>query len=120
MALADLESAVRTIRRGMIVVFNDAAYGAEIHQYGIQGVTQRPMAIPDVDFAGIARSLGAGGATIRTLDDLGKVQDWIDSEAAGVFLADCRVSDTIVAPYMAEIVAAAAKARTVQIVPATA
>jgi thiamine pyrophosphate-dependent acetolactate synthase large subunit-like protein len=120
MALADLESAVRTIRRGVIVVFNDAAYGAEVHQYGSQGVTRRPMAIPDVDFAGIARSLGAGGATIRTLADLGKVRDWIGSEAEGVFLADCRVSDTIVAPYMAEIVAAAAKARPVQIEPATA
>lgn len=119
MALADLESAVRTIRRGVIVVFNDAAYGAEVHQYGAQGVTRRPMAIPVVDFAGIARSLGAGGATIRTLEDLGKVQDWIDSGAEGVFLADCRVSGAIVAPYMAEIVAAAARARPVQTEPAT-
>ncbi|WP_253908638.1 thiamine pyrophosphate-binding protein, partial [Arthrobacter sp. H41] len=38
MALADLESVVRTVRRGVIVVFNDAAYGAEIHQYASQGV----------------------------------------------------------------------------------
>ncbi|MBG6183509.1 thiamine pyrophosphate-dependent acetolactate synthase large subunit-like protein [Arthrobacter sp. CAN_A214] len=111
MALADLESVVRTVRRGVIVVFNDAAYGAEIHQYGIQGVTQQPMAIPDVDFAGMARSLGADGATIRTLGDLDQLRTWLHSGADGVFLADCRVSSAVVAPYMAEIVAASAKSR---------
>ncbi|MBG6217778.1 thiamine pyrophosphate-dependent acetolactate synthase large subunit-like protein [Arthrobacter sp. CAN_A6] len=111
MALADLESVVRTVRRGVIVVFNDAAYGAELHQYGIQGVTKQPMIIPDVDFAGMARSLGADGATIRTLGDLDQLRTWLSSGADGVFLADCRVSSTVVAPYMAEIVAASAKSR---------
>ncbi|WP_026549260.1 thiamine pyrophosphate-binding protein [Arthrobacter sp. Br18] len=111
MALADLESVVRTVRRGVIVVFNDAAYGAEIHQYGAQGVTQQPMTIPDVDFAGMARSLGAHGATIRTMGDLDILRAWLNSAADGVFLADCRVSSTVMAPYMSEIVAASAKAR---------
>ncbi len=78
------------------------------------------MTIPDVDFAGMARSLGADGATIRTLDDLDTLRAWLTSEANGVFLADCRVSSTVVAPYMAEIVAMSAKARAATLEPAVA
>lgn len=110
MALADLESVVRTVRSGVIVVFNDAAYGAEIHQYGVQGVTMSPMMIPDVDFAGMARALGAQAATVHSLKDLDALRDWAAAGARGVFLADCRVSMSIRAPYMAEIVEAAARA----------
>jgi thiamine pyrophosphate-dependent acetolactate synthase large subunit-like protein len=111
MALADLESVIRTVRRGVIVVFNDAAYGAEIHQYGVQGVTQQPMNIPDVDFAGIARSLGGSGMTVHTIEDLEVLRDWLSSGSDGVFVADCRVSRSVCAPYMSEIVAASAKAK---------
>lgn len=65
MAMADLESVVRTVRKGVIVVFNDAAYGAEIHQYGTQGVTQQPMTIPDVDFSAMVRAgPGPSGTTL--------------------------------------------------------
>ena len=34
------------------MIFNDAAYGAEVHQYGVRGIDERPMLIPEVDFAG--------------------------------------------------------------------
>ena len=38
MALADLESAVRVAGgRGLAVVWNDAAYGAEVNLYGLEG-----------------------------------------------------------------------------------
>src|SRR5690606_41651371 len=46
MALADLETAVRTAGgRGLAVVWNDAAYGAEVHVYGRQGLAEEPMLI---------------------------------------------------------------------------
>jgi acetolactate synthase I/II/III large subunit len=107
MGLADLESVVRSVRRGVIVVFNDAAYGAEIHQYGVRGIDTAPMLIDEVDFAGIAGALGAQTAVIRELGDLRALETWVASGVDGVFLADCRVSRTVVAPYMAEVVAAA-------------
>jgi acetolactate synthase-1/2/3 large subunit len=105
MGLADLETAVRSIHRGVIVIFNDAAYGAEIHQYGIRGVDTAPMLIDEVDFAALGRALGAEGAVVRTLDDLAELESWFARTERGVFVADCRVSREIVAPYMAEIVA---------------
>lgn len=107
MGLADLETVVRTVRRGVIVIFNDAAYGAEVHQYGVRGIDERPMLIPEVDFAGVARALGAEAAVVRTLEDLDRLAAWIDSDVDGVFLADLRVSREVVAPYMHEVVAAA-------------
>jgi thiamine pyrophosphate-dependent acetolactate synthase large subunit-like protein len=109
MGLADLETVVRSVRRGVLLIFNDAAYGAEVHQYGVRGIDERPMLIPEVDFAGVATALGAQAAVIRTLDDLSALETWLASGADGVFLADMRVSREVVAPYMHEVVAAATK-----------
>jgi thiamine pyrophosphate-dependent acetolactate synthase large subunit-like protein len=107
MGLADLESVVRTVRHGVILIFNDAAYGAEVHQYGVRGIDEGPMLIPEVDFAAVAAAFGARSAVIRELGDLDALERWLASGAEGVFLCDLRVSREVVAPYMHEVVAAA-------------
>lgn len=107
MALADLESAVRVAGgRGMAVVWNDGAYGAEVNLYGLKGVAQEPMLIPEVDFAGLARSVGAEGVIVRTLADLDRLQSWAAEDAASrpFFLLDCRISGAVIAPYQHEII----------------
>ena len=107
MALADLESAVRVAAgRGLAVVWNDAAYGAEVHLYGLQGLARQPMLIPEVDFAGLARSVGAEGVVVRTLDDLEALSQWAARPASErpFLLLDCRISGTVVAPYQQEII----------------
>ncbi|MCP2032246.1 thiamine pyrophosphate-dependent acetolactate synthase large subunit-like protein [Okibacterium sp. HSC-33S16] len=103
MALADLDSVIRTAKRGVIVVWNDAAYGAEIHMYGRMGLGTTPMLIDEADFAGIARSLGGRGDVIRSLDDFADFDKWVESGADGVYLLDCRISASVVAPYQEEI-----------------
>ncbi|MCU1416936.1 MAG: thiamine pyrophosphate protein central region, partial [Schumannella sp.] len=110
MGLADLETVVRSVRRGVVLIFNDAAYGAEVHQYGVRGVDETPMLIPEVDFAGVAAAFGATSAVVRQLDDLAALETWLASGDDGVFLADLRVSREVVAPYMHEVVAAATAA----------
>lgn len=109
MALADLESVVRTASSAVIVVFNDSAYGAEVHQYGTKGVHEQPMQIGGVDFAALARAVGAKGRVIERLTDLAYLRAWVDSGAQGTFLVDCRISPTVVAPYMHEIQAVATR-----------
>lgn len=107
MALADLESAVRVAAgRGLAVVWNDAAYGAEVHLYGLQGLAREPMLIPEVDFAGLARSVAAEGVVVRTLDDLEALSQWAARPASErpFLLLDCRISGTVVAPYQQEII----------------
>ncbi|HSO15729.1 MAG TPA: thiamine pyrophosphate-dependent enzyme, partial [Arthrobacter sp.] len=102
MGLSDLESLIAAARSAIVVIYNDAAYGAEIHQYGSQGLTEKPMLIPEVDFSGIARALGAESAIIRSLADLSALQDWIDAGAHGTFVADCRITSTVRAPWLSE------------------
>jgi len=109
MALADLDTVIRTVSSGVVIVFNDAAYGAEVHQYGSRGLAHAPMLIDEVDFAGIARALGGHGLTIDTLADLDGLAEWVADGAHGVLLLDCRISTTVVAPYLAEMVAHAAQ-----------
>jgi len=107
MAVADLETAVRTAGgRGMAVVWNDAGYGAEVHLYGRKGLATGPMLIPDVDFAGLARAVGAEGVVVRTLADLDRLASWVATPATErpFLLLDCRISPTVVAPYQQEII----------------
>ncbi len=107
MALADLESAVRVAGgRGLAVVWNDGAYGAEVNLYGLKGVAEAPMRIPEVDFAGLARAVGAEGVVVRTLADLDALADWTarPADERPFLLLDCRISTTVIAPYQQEII----------------
>lgn len=106
MAIADLETAVRTARgRGIAVVWNDAAYGAEIHLYGRKGLAEPPMRIPETDFAALATAVGAEGLVVRELADLDRLAAWTAEPLAErrFLLLDCRISDRVMAPYQEEI-----------------
>jgi thiamine pyrophosphate-dependent acetolactate synthase large subunit-like protein len=107
MALADLESAVRVARgRGIAVVWNDAAYGAEVNLYGLKGLAKEPMLIPEVDFADFAAAVGAEGVVVRSLSDLDRLESWAAGDTASrrFLLLDCRISGTVIAPYQQEII----------------
>ncbi|GAB3700738.1 thiamine pyrophosphate-binding protein [Corynebacterium nasicanis] len=105
MALADAETVLRRVEatggRCLIVVVNDAAYGAEVHQYGWQGVPEEAMLIPEVDFTAVLGAFGARGSVVRTLEDLREAEKWLAAGGSGTWVLDCRVSRTVVAPYLA-------------------
>lgn len=109
MALADLESLARATRRGVLIVVNDAAYGAEVHQFGAAtlGLDETPMRIPEVDFAALGAAVGCRSAVVRTLDDLEVARQFVESAAQGLLVLDCRVSAEVVAPYITEMAEAA-------------
>lgn len=107
MAIADLESAVRSAGgRGCAVIWNDAAYGAEVHLYGLKGLAEDPMLIPQVDFAAFAAAVGAEGVVAETLADLDRLATWSaqPAEERPFLLLDLRVSPAVVAPYQQEII----------------
>ena len=109
MALADLESAVRVAAgHGIAVVWNDAAYGAELNLYGLKGLAQPPMRIPEVDFAALADAVGAEGVTVTRLADLDRLRSWTAEpvERRRFLVLDCRISPDVVAPYQREVIAA--------------
>ncbi|WP_336645901.1 thiamine pyrophosphate-binding protein [Microbacterium sp. USHLN186] len=107
MAIADLESAVRAAAgRGVAVIWNDAAYGAEVNLYGLKGLAEAPMLIPEVDFAAFAAAVGAEGVVVRTLDDLERLRAWaVEPVSQRSFLVlDLRISGKVIAPYQEEII----------------
>ncbi|MCK2022412.1 thiamine pyrophosphate-binding protein [Microbacterium sp. kSW2-24] len=107
MAIADLESAVRAAAgRGAAVIWNDAAYGAEVNLYGLKGLAEAPMRIPEVDFAAFAAAVGAEGVVVRTLADLDRLESWAAEDPATrrFLLLDLRISGDVIAPYQQEII----------------
>ena len=104
MGLPDLHALVHTAPSAVVLVFNDACYGAEIQQYGSQGLDERIMEIEQIDFATVAQGFGALGVVINTLDDLDQVQQWVHDGAHSTLVVDMRISRNVVAPYMEEIV----------------
>ncbi|WP_404287470.1 thiamine pyrophosphate-binding protein [Glutamicibacter arilaitensis] len=104
MGLADLDALVRTSRSAAVLIFNDGCYGAEVHQYGSQGLDTGIMEIEQADFAKLAEGFGATGAVIHTMEDLDLVDQWVKAGAKGTFVIDLRISRNVVAPYIEEIV----------------
>ncbi len=107
MALSDLDTAIRSTRgRGIAVVFNDAAYGAEVNLYGLKGLDKSPMLIDEIDFAALATAAGGQGVAVRSLTDLDAVEEWKATpvEDRKFLLLDLRISGSIIAPYQEEVI----------------
>ncbi|WP_210602810.1 thiamine pyrophosphate-binding protein [Brevibacterium oceani] len=107
MALSDLDTAIRSAGgRGIAVVFNDAAYGAEVNLYGLKGLEKSPMLIDEIDFAALATAAGGHGVEVRSLADLDVVEEWTVTpvEDRKFLLLDLRISGAIIAPYQEEVI----------------
>ncbi|MBT8162396.1 MULTISPECIES: thiamine pyrophosphate-binding protein [Arthrobacter] len=85
MGISELETAVRLKLPLVCIVYNDAAYGAEVHHFAghDDSVDLDSVTFPDTDIAAIARGFGAEGVTVRTLDDLQPVREWADAFRSG-------------------------------------
>jgi len=76
MSAVELSTVVRLGLPMVIVVYNDAAYGAEVHHFGPDGHPLDTVTFPDADLAGIGRGFGCHGLTVRTVADLDHVRQW--------------------------------------------
>ncbi|HTU71902.1 MAG TPA: thiamine pyrophosphate-binding protein [Trebonia sp.] len=90
MGVAELETAVRLGRPMLVAVYNDAAYGAEVHHFGA-GTDLGAVTFPDSDIAAIARGFGAAGVTVRAPHDMAAVQAWA-LNPAGVLVVDAKIA----------------------------
>jgi thiamine pyrophosphate-dependent acetolactate synthase large subunit-like protein len=91
MGAAELETVVRLGLPMVVVVYDDAAYGAEVHHFGPQGLPLETVRFPETDFASIARGYGFEAVTVRGADDLPPVADWLAGPRDAPLLVDAKV-----------------------------
>lgn len=78
----------------LVVVVNDAGYGAEVHDFAPVGVPVSIAQFPIRDWAGAARALAARAATVRQIADLAVVEEWL-ADPSGPLVLDCRVDPQV-------------------------
>jgi thiamine pyrophosphate-dependent acetolactate synthase large subunit-like protein len=92
MGISELETAVRLRLPMVIVVYDDEAYGAEVHHFGPEGYPLDTVKFPPVDIAQIARGFGCAAARVRQRGDLGPVAEWLDGPRDRPLLIDAKVT----------------------------
>lgn len=102
MGVAELETVARLGLPMLLVVYNDAAYGAEVHHFRPSGAPLDLVRFPDTDLAAIARGFGLAGCTVRTPDDLAAVRDWLAGPRERALLVDAKIEPTVVADWLEE------------------
>jgi len=93
MGAVELETAVRLRLGILVIVYNDSAYGAEVHLFpGSTPKEQEIVRFPDTDIATIARGYGCDAVTVRSLDDLGGVSAWLESDRNRPLVIDAKIT----------------------------
>ncbi|HZD02129.1 MAG TPA: thiamine pyrophosphate-binding protein [Actinomycetes bacterium] len=91
MAIAELETVVRLGLAMVIVIYDDEAYGAEVHHFGPDGYPLDTVRFPPTDIASIGRGFGCEGVTVRSRDDLKAVDDWVRGPRDKPLVIDAKV-----------------------------
>jgi acetolactate synthase I/II/III large subunit len=92
MGISELETAVRLALPMVIVVYDDQAYGAEVHHFGPDGHPLETVRFPAADLAAIARGYGCDAVSVRSVADLEPVRDWLDTRPPHPMLIDAQVT----------------------------
>ena len=101
LALPELDTLARLGLPVLVVVWNDAAYGAEVHHFGPLGQDVGIARFADADLAAIARGAGVAAVTVRSPADLAAVGEWA-AAPGGPLLVDAKVDPGICADWLAE------------------
>jgi thiamine pyrophosphate-dependent acetolactate synthase large subunit-like protein len=83
------------------VIYNDAAYGAEVHHFRPMGQAVDVVQFPDTDFAALARAAGCHGVTVRSVADLDAVRRWL-ALRDGPLVVDAKIDPDVCAAWLEE------------------
>jgi acetolactate synthase I/II/III large subunit len=96
LALPEFETLGRLGLPLLVVIYDDAAYGAEVHHFRPMGQAVDLAQFPDTDFVGLARAAGCAATT--ELDD---VRAWV-TDPQGPMVLDAKIDPDIVAEWLEE------------------
>jgi thiamine pyrophosphate-dependent acetolactate synthase large subunit-like protein len=102
MGISELETAVRLKLPLVVIVYNDNAYGAEVHHFGPEGVDLESVTFPQTDIASIARGYGATALTVRSVADLSPVKAWLAGPQDAPLVIDAKIASDGGAWWLAE------------------
>jgi thiamine pyrophosphate-dependent acetolactate synthase large subunit-like protein len=102
MGISELETAVRLGVDLLVVVYDDEAYGAEVHHFGAEGQPVDTVTFPPVDIAAIGAGFGCAAATVRGLADLAPVADWLSGLRDRPMVVDAKVTRARPSWWLAE------------------
>ncbi|MDQ0989231.1 thiamine pyrophosphate-binding protein [Streptomyces sp. V3I7] len=91
MGAAELDTVRRLGLPMVVVVYNDDAYGAEVHHFGPDGHPLQTVEFPPTDIAAVGRGYGFETVTVRTPADLKAVADWVAGPRSAPLLIDAKV-----------------------------
>ena len=91
MGVADLETAARLALGLLVVIYDDAGYGAEVHHF--TGADHTTVTFPDRDLAEIGRGFGCEGLVVRSAADLSGITTWLDGPRDRPLVVDAKVVD---------------------------
>ena len=100
-ALPEFETLGRLGLPILVVIYNDAAYGAEVHHFRPMGQAVDLAQFPDTDFAALARAAGCEGITARSIADLESLRAWLERRD-GPMVVDAKVDPDICAEWLEE------------------
>jgi len=92
MGISELETAVRLGIGMVIVVYDDEAYGAEVHHFGPDGDPVDTVRFPSADIAAIGRGFGCDGIVVRSVADLDGVRSWLAGPRDRPLVIDAKVT----------------------------
>jgi thiamine pyrophosphate-dependent acetolactate synthase large subunit-like protein len=102
MGISELETAVRLGLDLLIVVYDDEAYGAEMHHFGPEGYPLDHVRFPPADLAAIGRGFGCEGVTVGGPDDLAAVREWVLGPRERPMVVDAKVTRAEPSWWLAE------------------
>jgi thiamine pyrophosphate-dependent acetolactate synthase large subunit-like protein len=92
MGISELETVVRLGLPMVIIVYDDEAYGAEVHHFGPDGHPLGTVRFPPADIAAIGRGFGCAGVTVRAPADLEPVRAWLAGPRDRPLVIDAKVT----------------------------
>ena len=92
MGISELETAVRLALPMVIVIYDDEAYGAEVHHFSPGGHPLDLVRFPPADIAAIGRGFGCDALTVRRPSDLLPVREWLSGPRTAPLVIDAKVT----------------------------
>ncbi len=89
MGVSELETAARLGLGLLVVIYDDAAYGAEVHHF--VDADHTTVTFPDRDLAAVGRGFGCEGLVVRSVGELGGVSAWLDGPRDRPLVVDAKV-----------------------------